>query len=85
MDDNVKFSHRFNLTKDQGGFGLPKFGVQNTIIANTCPPEPQCPATKYRAIDGKCNNRGNKMWGSAGTAFQRILPPDYDEGEFHYC
>ncbi|KAK4295988.1 hypothetical protein Pmani_031488 [Petrolisthes manimaculis] len=77
---SVNLVREFNLTKDQGGFGLPTFGVQNTIIANTCPPEPQCPVTKYRTIDGTCNNLGRKSWGSSGTAFQRILAPDYDEG-----
>ncbi|KAK3879034.1 hypothetical protein Pcinc_016377 [Petrolisthes cinctipes] len=77
---SVNLVREFNLTKNQGGFGLPTFGVQNTIIANTCPPEPQCPVTKYRTVDGTCNNLGHKSWGSGGTAFQRILAPDYDEG-----
>ncbi|XP_037800324.1 chorion peroxidase-like [Penaeus monodon] len=77
---SVNLVKQFNLTKSQGGFGLPRFGVQNTIIANTCPQEPLCPDTKYRAFDGTCNNRRNKEWGKAGTAFQRILPPDYHDG-----
>ncbi|KAK8745909.1 hypothetical protein OTU49_000091 [Cherax quadricarinatus] len=72
--------NEFNLSKEQGGFGLPRFGLQNTIIANTCPKEPLCPRTKYRTMDGSCNNRQNKDWGRAGTAFQRILPPDYTDG-----
>lgn len=79
--NSLFLAHRFNLTKNQGGFGLPRFGVQNTIIANTCPQEPLCPDTKYRTFDATCNNRKNKEWGKAGTAFQRILPPDYQDGE----
>lgn len=77
---SVNLVKEFNLTKEQGGFGLPKFGVHNTIIADTCPQEPLCPATKYRTIDGTCNNRRNKDWGRAGTSFQRILPPVYEDG-----
>ncbi|XP_042871401.1 peroxidase-like [Penaeus japonicus] len=77
---SVNLVKEFNLTKNQGGFGLPRFGVQNTIIANTCPQEPLCPDTKYRTFDATCNNRKNKEWGKAGTAFQRILPPDYQDG-----
>ncbi|ROT80397.1 putative chorion peroxidase-like [Penaeus vannamei] len=77
---SVNLVKEFNLTKSQGGFGLPRFGVQNTIIANTCPQEPLCPDTKYRTFDGTCNNRRNKEWGKAGTAFQRILPQDYHDG-----
>ncbi|KAG7174813.1 Chorion peroxidase-like 9 [Homarus americanus] len=56
------------------------FGIQNTVIENTCPKDPLCPKTKYRALDGVCNNRLHKDWGRAGTAFQRILAPDYDDG-----
>ncbi|XP_069177766.1 salivary peroxidase/catechol oxidase-like isoform X1 [Procambarus clarkii] len=77
---SIMLVEHFKLTKEQGGFGLPQFGLQNTIIANTCPKEPPCPVTKYRTINGTCNNRRNKNWGSAGVAFQRILPPDYHDG-----
>lgn len=77
---SVNLVRQFNLTKAQGEFGLPRFGVHNTIIANTCPRPPICPETKYRAFDGSCNNVRNKDWGRAGTAFQRILPPDYQDG-----
>ncbi|XP_042211466.1 peroxidase-like [Homarus americanus] len=77
---SINLVKEFNLTKDQGGFGLPQFGIQNTVIENTCPKDPLCPKTKYRALDGVCNNRLHKDWGRAGTAFQRILAPDYDDG-----
>ncbi|XP_068216250.1 peroxidase-like [Palaemon carinicauda] len=77
---SINLVKEHGLTKEQSGFGLPKFGLQNTIIANTCPKDPRCPNTKYRSIDGLCNNRANKDWGRAGTAFQRILAPDYEDG-----
>ncbi|KAK7002154.1 hypothetical protein SK128_016026, partial [Halocaridina rubra] len=77
---SVNLVKDFNLTRDQGEFGLPRFGVHNTVIANTCPQPPLCPDTKYRTFDATCNNRRNKDWGRAGTAFQRILSPDYQDG-----
>lgn len=70
----------FNLSPDQGRFALPVFSVLNTVIADTCPPQGNCQPTKYRTVDGSCNNLANERWGRAGTALQRILPPKYEDG-----
>ena len=35
---------------------------------------------KYRTIDGSCNNLEHLQWGQANTAFQRLLPSDYEDG-----
>ncbi|VDK27340.1 unnamed protein product [Gongylonema pulchrum] len=40
----------------------------------------QCPTSKYRSIDGKCNNVMNPAWGSNGTPMQRIMEPFYADG-----
>lgn len=77
---SVILMKQFKLSKEQGGFALPQFGIQNTVIQDTCPEEPICPDTKYRVMNATCNNRRNKSWGQAETAFQRILPPAYDDG-----
>ena len=37
---------------------------------------------KYRTIDGSCNNLEHLQWGQASTAFQRLLPSDYEDGLF---
>ena len=37
---------------------------------------------KYRTIDGSCNNLEHLQWGQANTAFQRLLPSDYEDGKF---
>ncbi|CAB0038190.1 unnamed protein product [Trichogramma brassicae] len=38
------------------------------------------PSAKYRSIDGSCNNLENPHWGSAFTAYNRILLPEYTDG-----
>ncbi|XP_019638523.1 PREDICTED: thyroid peroxidase-like isoform X1 [Branchiostoma belcheri] len=37
-----------------------------------------CLSSKYRTIDGSCNNRENPLWGSSLTPFHRFLPPIYE-------
>lgn len=39
-----------------------------------------CHHSKYRSIDGSCNNRKHPTWGSSYTGFRRILPPIYENG-----
>ncbi|KAF2361584.1 hypothetical protein FHG87_007666 [Trinorchestia longiramus] len=70
----------FGFSKEQAESGLSKLSVQDTSIANTCPPDPVCTETKYRTADGSCNNLRHKEWGQAATAYQRIIIPDYSDG-----
>ncbi|XP_050539953.1 peroxidasin isoform X2 [Daktulosphaira vitifoliae] len=39
-----------------------------------------CFHTKYRTIDGTCNNLQNPMWGASLTPFRRIMKPIYENG-----
>ncbi|XP_050683951.1 peroxidasin-like [Leptidea sinapis] len=39
-----------------------------------------CYHTKYRSIDGSCNNLESPTWGSSLTAFRRILFAQYENG-----
>ncbi|CAH2207968.1 jg7683 [Pararge aegeria aegeria] len=39
-----------------------------------------CFHTKYRSIDGSCNNFENPTWGTSLTNFRRILYPTYENG-----
>lgn len=39
-----------------------------------------CFHSKYRTIDGTCNNLQNPTWGASLTAFNRILSPIYEDG-----
>lgn len=39
-----------------------------------------CFHSKYRSIDGSCNNLLHPTWGASLTAFRRILKPIYEDG-----
>ena len=41
------------------------------------------PKIKYRSLDGSCNNLENPKWGSAYTAYSRLLFPQYADGKIH--
>merc|ERR1712106_498203 len=72
---------QFGLTGDQAGFGLNDFSISGTLIADKCPKGGPCDAlAPYRNADATCNNLGNPLWGSANSAFQRILLPKYSDG-----
>ena len=50
-----------------------------TLLADRCPAvSTACsPASPWRREDGSCNNLQQPLWGSARTAFQRLLLPKY--------
>lgn len=39
-----------------------------------------CYHSKYRSIDGMCNNLQNPTWGASLTGFRRVLKPVYEDG-----
>ncbi|KAK3609593.1 hypothetical protein CHS0354_038591 [Potamilus streckersoni] len=56
-----------------------------TSVLDQCPFRiaPNCSQaamSRYRNIDGSCNNLNNGFWGAAFTPFERMLPAMYD-----YC
>ena len=72
---------RLNLSNQQAAFGLQNFAVSNTILNPNCPRAPRCNGqSKYRNIDGTCNNLQRPLWGASNSPLQRILPPKYDDG-----
>lgn len=68
------------------GIGLRFFNADNVAKINEeCPwtPTPSCDQvskSKFRSIDGSCNNLKEPNYGRASTPFQRILDPDYSLG-----
>jgi len=84
LQDTTKIiADRYKLPSDVIVNGLPLVDTHKTIIGTVCSdftrPEP-CKKTKYRSVNGKCNNLENPHWGSALTTFKRFLLPEYDDG-----
>ena len=72
---------RFGLSPNQAGFGLGAYPLKGTILGNSCPTPEQCNRNyPYRMYNGTCNNLKNSLWGSASTAVQRTLLPEYSDG-----
>jgi hypothetical protein len=47
-----------------------------------CPPSLRsCPPSKYRRVDGACNNVRHPEWGTVGGPFKRLLRPVYSDGK----
>jgi Animal haem peroxidase len=57
------------------------FIVQATLGVPVCPAAPQhCAKSKYRTLDGSCNNLENPAWGAAVNRYGRLLAPIYADG-----
>ena len=55
--------------------------ISGTSLASSCPSDPRCNYnSKYRKIDGSCNNKFTPRLGKYNTPLQRILPNAYDDG-----
>lgn len=71
------------LTVDQGRFALPFFQASSSPqLVNDCRPPINClaPDSKFRTMDGSCNNIQRPEWGQINNALQRIIPPKYGDG-----
>lgn len=57
--------------------------LRDTPLGTACTPIPHCPTvlSRYRRLDGACNNLYNSAWGSTLTAYSRLLPPLYQDGK----
>lgn len=75
---------RFGLSGDECARYITTLKLQDTPLGDTCTSShfTTCDTkTKYRNIDGSCNNIDNPSWGRAMTAYTRILFPQYFDGE----
>ncbi|XP_050677729.1 chorion peroxidase-like [Leptidea sinapis] len=61
-------------------------GIHRNAEGSFCLPPPLCPRkpSKYRNLDGTCNNSKNPSWGAIFTGFERLLPPEYRDGTWAF-
>lgn len=73
---------RFGLEKDDCAKFISTLSLHGTPLSSACSStQVDCNSEdKYRSIDGSCNNIANPSWGSAMTAYNRILFPQYFDG-----
>lgn len=51
------------------------------IPSQMCPAmPPPCVKSRYRTLDGTCNNLQQPLWGSANNRYGRLLTPRYGDG-----
>ncbi|CAG7729964.1 unnamed protein product [Allacma fusca] len=71
----------YELTNEEAGVGLQEYSFSSTALGQTCPPNPPCGvSSRYRTLDGSCNNLQIPKLGQSTTPLLRLLPPDYADG-----
>ncbi|KAL0125815.1 hypothetical protein PUN28_004701 [Cardiocondyla obscurior] len=74
---------RFGLDKNDCARYISTLGLRGTPLGESCAAvhSIECDEmSKYRSIDGTCNNIENPSWGSAMTAYTRVLFSQYFDG-----
>jgi len=74
---------KFQLNREAIMHGLPKLNLtvpSSLDTAPVCQDDTACVDSKYRTVDGSCNNLKNKNWGKAGVAYKRMIPASYADG-----
>lgn len=85
------YNFRFNLSGDIINKQLPSvditgiFGSQVKEACEITRDTVRCNAnSRYRRLDGQCNNLRNPRWGSAMNCQPRLLPANYEGKNLHY-
>ncbi|KAA0189935.1 Heme binding peroxidase-like 3 [Hyalella azteca] len=63
---------------------LPQVDTEATVLGTECPtplPPTSCSPSRFRTLDGTCNNPDQPRWGAANTPFLRLLPAWYRDGD----
>lgn len=62
-------------------YGHQPYRAQSPVPSLMCPAAtPICQKSRYRTLDGTCNNMQNPLWGSANMRYSRLLTPRYGDG-----
>ncbi|EAT42428.1 AAEL006014-PA [Aedes aegypti] len=59
-------------------YTVPFLSAYNKVTQ--CPAPPLCNKSRYRTLDGSCNNLQNPTWGTPNRPYGRLLTPKYGDG-----
>ncbi|KAF4518001.1 hypothetical protein B566_EDAN012755 [Ephemera danica] len=74
---------KFNLKERRCGTFVNSVSMVGTNLASSCASttSSNCDRqSKYRSLDGSCNNPKHPSWGAALTSYRRLVPPNYADG-----
>ncbi|XP_022903530.2 peroxidasin [Onthophagus taurus] len=78
MNNTKEFNYRDVLSTEHLDLIAQLSGCMTHRLKRNC--TDMCFHSKYRNIDGTCNNLQNPLWGASLTPFRRILKPIYENG-----
>ncbi|XP_018570500.1 peroxidasin, partial [Anoplophora glabripennis] len=78
MNATSDFNYKEILSPDHLKLIARLSGCMTHRLTRNC--SDMCFHSKYRSIDGTCNNLQNPTWGASLTSFRRILKPIYEDG-----
>ncbi|XP_060535889.1 peroxidasin isoform X2 [Cylas formicarius] len=78
MNNTSSFSYREILSPEKLDLIAKLSGCMAHRHTNNC--TDMCFHSKYRSIDGTCNNLQHPTWGASLTGFRRVLKPVYEDG-----
>ena len=78
---NFQCAFRFKLNLDDTKMLLKTMRSNKTADIGCPAASVQCSElSKFRSINGTCNNVAHPHWGEQSTLFNRLLPPAYSNG-----
>lgn len=79
IETTLCLAKRKKLSRKQRKYGFVNVKLDYTSFGK-CHEQPKCDfSSKYRTIDGSCNNKKNPKWGEANTPFVRLIDADYGD------
>lgn len=78
MNNTKEFTYQEILSPEHFDLVAKLSGCMAHRLINNC--SDMCFHSKYRTIDGTCNNLQHPTWGASLTEFRRLLKPIYEDG-----
>lgn len=81
LEASIRIATKLNQDRIQARDAFGHYTFRGTKYEHLCQPIPKCKKkSKYRSIDGRCNNLKHPTWGMSHTDMIRLLPSAYADG-----